>query len=63
MSAIRLCGILLIGGVKKFSDVNQFGSFIANLSKKIKFRSVFILGILTRSESFVQRLSISDLGL
>jgi hypothetical protein len=36
MTAIRLFGILLVGGVKKFPDINHFGSFIANLSKKDK---------------------------
>jgi hypothetical protein len=34
MTAIRLFGILLIGGVKKFSDVDHFGSFLSILSKK-----------------------------
>ena len=43
------------------------GVFFSNLGlpdkRKIKLWPVFILGILPRSESFVQRLSISDLGL
>jgi len=28
MTTIRLFGILLIGGVKKFSDVDHWGSFL-----------------------------------
>jgi hypothetical protein len=39
MTAIGLLGILLIGGVKKFSDINHFVSFLNNLSKKLGNRS------------------------
>jgi len=35
MTAIRLFGILLIGGVKKFSDVDHLGSFLFYKNRKI----------------------------
>jgi hypothetical protein len=34
MTAIRLLGILLIGGVKKFSDINHFDSFLSKSNLK-----------------------------